>query len=141
MRLLDGHGVFVIWQGTWNQGPVSIISDEVTSVDESLIVDVSHEESDKDGEEDNAFENHESELQSTIVFKCIGATRENSYQVALKKARDLLENGEEVPVVMEHEMDNSWDPNAIAFKCLIDDSYARIGYVVREVAEEVLGKR
>ena len=86
--------MFVTLQGTWNQGPVSCISDEVTSVDKSLIVHASDKKSDKDREEDNVHDNDEAEVRSTTLFKCIGATKENAYQVTLKKARALLENEE-----------------------------------------------
>ena len=35
-----------------------------------------------------------------------------------------------VPVELEPEPDNFWDPNAIAFMCCTDQKWIRIGYIV-----------
>lgn len=73
----------------------------------------------------------------TLAFKCIGVTRETGYQVSLKAARDLIESGQDVPVKLEAEPSNKWDPNALSFKCLLNDEHVRIGYVVKELLDEV----
>ena len=39
---------------------------------------------------------------------------------------------------MEPEPDNIRDPFAIAFKCLHNGHFVRIGYVVKEISQEVL---
>ena len=137
MRLLDGCGVFVIWKWTWSSGPVSQTSDKVTTVNESILEDSDEEAECITHDVEEEIEEHPDEEKSTLVFKCIGATRETTYQDALERVRDLMECGEVVPVKIEPEPSNVWDPNAIAFKCMIDNSYVRIGYVIREVVTEV----
>ena len=112
-------------------------SEEVTSVDDSFCGN-DLENVEPDGTEGSPPDVSEDTKPHTVIFKCIGATRDDSYQAALKAARDKMESGEDVPVIMEPEPENIWDPNAIAFKCLLDGHYLRIGYVVREISQEVL---
>ena len=138
MRLLNGTGVFVIWTWQWEHGTVTATSEEVTSVYDS--VDDSFCDNDLEIVEPEGSPPDVSKdtKPHTVIFKCIGATRDDSYQAALKAARDKMESGEDVPVIMEPEPENIRDPNAIVFKCLLDGHYVRIGYVVREISQEVL---
>ena len=67
----------------------------------------------------------------TVIFKCIGSNREESYQFALRKSKQLLKSG------LRPEPTNPKDSQAIAFVCLIDGKWEKIGYVVREALSDV----
>jgi len=75
----------------------------------------------------------------TVTFKCIGATRSNESQDALKRVLDLRDSGVQVPVQVCREPSNPVDSRAIAFQCKLNSKWITIGYVVRE-ALEVLHK-
>ena len=62
-----------------------------------------------------------------IVFKCIGAVRDQGQQKALEQAFIARQNEETVPVKIEPEPTN---PKAICFKCLLGGMWCRIGYIV-----------
>ncbi len=53
----------------------------------------------------------------TVTFKCIGATRSNDSQDALKKVVRLRDSGLQVPVNIVCEPRNPVDARAIAFRC------------------------
>lgn len=72
-----------------------------------------------------------------VTFKCIGATRDDGHQLALRTAKGLITSGHTVPVKLCPEPSNPFDAKAIAFTCCIDGQWQRIGYVVREVLDEV----
>ena len=73
----------------------------------------------------------------TVTFKVIGCTKERQYQSVLSWAQNLIEQGHIVQVQLAPEYNNPYDPNAVAFQCLKDGKFQRIGYVVKEVASEV----
>ena len=74
-----------------------------------------------------------------IVFKCIGAVRDEGQQKALEQTFIARRNGETVPVKIEPEPTNPYDSKAIkfCFKCFVGGMWCRIGYIVREVLDEV----
>ena len=73
----------------------------------------------------------------TVIFKCIGAVRDESSQATLCAARDRLSKGYTVPVRITPEPTNIYDSKAIAFVCEIDLKWKRVGYVVKEILNEV----
>lgn len=73
----------------------------------------------------------------TVVFKCIGCTRDQQSQQILQEVSQKLENDEEVLVNLYPEPDNKFDNKAIAFKCFIRGEWHRIGYVVKEALVDV----
>ena len=73
----------------------------------------------------------------TVVFKCIGCTRDQQSQQILQEVSQKLENDEEVLVNLYPEPDNKFDNKAIAFKCFIRGEWHRIGYVVKEALADV----
>ena len=74
----------------------------------------------------------------TVVFKCISVTKEKKYQDTLKYANKRLNDDDvKLPVKLQPELDNKWDSKAIAFMCQDNLGWQRIGYVVREVTDEV----
>ena len=73
----------------------------------------------------------------TVIFKCIGVTKEKRYQDTLKYARKKLDDGIKLPVKFQPEPDNKHDSKAIAFMCQDNSGWQRIGYVVSEITDEV----
>ena len=76
----------------------------------------------------------------SLVFKCIGSTKDQKYQRALQDARDLIyTKSQTVPVKLVHEDNNPYDTQALAFVCQIRGKHHTIGYVVSELLDEVHG--
>ena len=73
----------------------------------------------------------------TVVFKCIGCTKELCYQELLVLANQKRKKGEDIPVKLEKEPSNLYDNNAIAFMCLVENNWEWIGYVVSEALTDV----
>ncbi len=73
----------------------------------------------------------------TIVFKCIGASRDSQSQASLRTARGVIASGGTVPVRMRPEPTNIVDSRAIVFECEIEKKWRTIGYVVTEVLDHV----
>lgn len=136
MRLYEGKRVLVVWKWTYD---FTLPSEN----DESCIVEESDKEDDSisadSNSEDNATANsvNISTREHTVVFKCIGATRDKVWQQSLQAARDKREQGEIVPVRLRPEPNNIRDSKAIAFDCCLDGKWMCIGYVVRELLDEV----
>ena len=81
---------------------------------------------------ENEFDSHDEEEQS------IGCVREAEYQNTLCAARDLITQGEFVPVRLNPEPTNIKDARAIAIECnIIKNSGKKIGYVVKELLDDV----
>ena len=87
--------------------------------------------SDTDGEENN------SDRLSTVVLKCIGVTRDASYQESLLSAHRLLNEGKTVPVKLVPEPTNPYDSRAICIQCEIDGKWKIVGYVVKEICDSI----
>ncbi len=81
--------------------------------------------------------NERTEALHTVTFTCIGATRAQSYQKTLLKARDLMDQKEVVLVRLTPEPNNPRDKRATAFQCNVEDTWHTVGCVVRELLEEV----
>ena len=73
----------------------------------------------------------------TVLFKCIGADKEKIYQDVLYMVAKKHGEGINVPVKLQPEPNNKYDNKAVAFMCRTDSGWERIGYVVKEAAEEV----
>ena len=73
----------------------------------------------------------------SVVFKCIGCTKELRYQELLALASQKIKKGEAVPVKPEREPSNPYDCNAIAFMCQAEKDWERIGYVVSEALTDM----
>lgn len=124
LNLLPGDNVFVAYEWIW-------LTDDF--------------DNDGDGTqmaEDDAEENAEDSddcvhVSHTVTFKCIGANRNPNHQTALEAAADDISNGKNVPVRLFHEPNNPNDSMAMAFECLLDGQWKRIGYVIKEVLQEV----
>ena len=74
---------------------------------------------------------------SSVLFKCIGVTRDPMYQSIQSDVRDKMQTGTIIPVKFLPETNNPYDPNAIAFQCWHKNQWSTIGYVVAEICTEV----
>ena len=111
--------VLIVWKWSWEEDDGEA---ETTALSEQ-------EESSESLLSDTEAESH------SLVFKCIGSTKESIYQETLKRATQLQDKGENVPVRVHHEPDNPMDSKAIAFECQIENQWKVIGYVVREALD------
>lgn len=87
--------------------------------------------SQSDAEEDQEVLSNE---QDTVIFKVIGCTKEQKYQDILRRVKY---SEEDIKVTLSPEPANAFNSKAIAFVCLLDGKWQRIGYVVDEILDEV----
>jgi hypothetical protein len=85
-------------------------------------------------EGNSMIESVPAEFIHTVVFKCIGATKDITSQAALRTARERYES---YSVKLTPEPTNIKDSKAICFQCEIDGKWICIGYVVSEILDEV----
>ncbi len=76
-------------------------------------------------------------ISHTVPFKCIGTTKEHSYQDILAEANRLIRTCETVPVRLTPDPSNPINAKAIPFECQINGHWQRIGYAVNEVLDEL----
>lgn len=132
-QVFCGDQVFVIWHWIWLEGgEQSESSSEICSGEEHFSNFGS--ESDRDESED---EPKVPAITHSVIFKCIGVTKEKHYQELLALANRKINNGEAVPVKLQKEPTNCYDSRAIAFMCKADKDWERIGYVVSEALPDV----
>ena len=73
----------------------------------------------------------------TVTFKCIGCTKDSSYQETLARVSQIRNCNENVACKLQPEPNNPADAQAIAFRVYLDERWSTIGYVVREALNEV----
>ena len=105
------HEVLIVWKWSWEDDGEAEPEDQSESLS-------------SDPETDT----------HSLVFKCMGSNKEVRYQETLKKAAELQDKGESIPVWVHPEPDNPVDSKAIAFECQINNE---CGYVVREALPAV----
>ena len=126
----------MIWKWTWVENALDIesnISDET----EECISDsgaLCSDSCNSSGSEDEAVPQP---IIHSVVFKCMGCVKEHRYQEILAIASKRMKDGETVAVKLQEEPDNPFDSSAIAFVCMLEDKWERIGYVVKEVLDPV----
>ena len=139
---------FVIWKWDWldeydddSSGTESRTSIEViseTPSPENSDEEISDEEFyDEEASASTVAIDVQSQVTHTITFKCMGSAKEDRYQESLKQISELRNNEVEVLCRIKPEPNNPYDSKAIAFECKIDGSWKVIGYIVREVLNEV----
>ena len=132
--MLPPHGVTVVWEWEWGEDEDSA-SDVSEESPRSPQQNNPHLHSDLESDSEN-----ESSLPTqthTVTFKCVGSTYDSNAQSALSKASKLVRDGREIPTKLQPEPTNQYDAKAIAFMCLIDDKWQKIGYIVKECLEHV----
>ena len=125
------QGVLVVWEWEWETEDASAGSDCSSDYEENEHIhnpDIQSTDDDSCSDSDVSYQTH------VVTFKCIGTTHHNDAQEALKKV-SMINDKSTVPVELCPESDNPYDSRAIAFKCYVDNSWTRIGYVVREALD------
>jgi len=92
---------------------------------DSVVAPLSQDEHDAQDSSDS--EDVVPNITHTVIFKCIGATKEHRYQELLGLAKQKKIAGETVPVKLEKDPSNPIDSQAIAFVCKADKEWERIG--------------
>lgn len=105
---------------------------ELVETTESAISDEDGEDGQDSEVPSESDECDRSDRLHTVTFKCIGATRDSSHQLALHAALQNIRAGQYVPVRFNPEPDNPVDSTAIAFQCFVQEEWQRMGYIVQE---------
>ena len=132
--------MFVLWDWVWVEDEEDVDRDaSEKSDDEEECNDTDNEDDYGSDKEDDNEESHDGipTITHSIIFKCIGCTKEHCYQAVLIKANEKHRKEESVPVKLEREPNNPYDCNSIAFMCKVEDKWERIGYVVTEALSDV----
>ena len=126
-------GVLVIWKWKW------MIAHESDADDRDEESSPSYQEKTPPNEASDAEDDRHqpSTINHTTTFKVIGCTKEQVYQEILRIVRDSLDQGRNIPVSLVPEPRNPFNSNAIAFTCMVNGKWHRIGYVVNEILNEV----
>ena len=119
--------VFVIWK--WNLWSGEDIEAELTTVDTEC--------ADNDCCEEEEEELEASTVLHSIIFKCIGTTKEEKYQHVLAKAAHARKNNIDVKAQIVPEPHNPVDAKAVAFRIFMENKWERVGYMVTEVLDAV----
>ncbi len=118
----NSSGFLILWD--WVDNEADNVSSTKSSAESNTL------SSGNDVEEDEP-------ILDTVTFKCIGVTRDSSYQDVLKSASSLLREGKTVPVRVESEPFNPFDAKAICFQCLLDSKWTVFAYVIKELCDSV----
>lgn len=121
LKLVDGGKVFVMWKWNMHSGEVS----EAELPDEETIF--------SEDEEPEASASATSLY--SVVFKCVGTTKQGKYQQVLSKAAAAMKRKEEVKARIVPEPNNPFDAKAIAFQIFTGAKWERVGYAVTEVLD------
>ena len=73
----------------------------------------------------------------SVIFKCVGVTKDNHTQEVLAMAVQKLKKQEQVDVRLRKEPNNPKDSHAIAFDFKLITKWERIAYVVKECLDSV----
>ena len=90
-----------------------------------------------DSDNDAAAEISIPVITHSVVFKCIGNLKELQYQEVLALTNKKRKEGVHMPVKLEREPSNLVDARAIAIMCSVNDTWKRIGYIVKEALDDV----
>ena len=125
------QGVVVIWEWCW-MDEVDHVSETSSEAMHELTASI-----DSVSGSEVTMGSPEPAVVHTITFKCIGCTRDEDSQKALKEISLKLDDEEEVKVRLQPEPENKFDSKAIAFQAFISDEWHRIGYIVKEALDDV----
>lgn len=119
--------VFVIWKWSWEDAA------NLTANEES---DQQSSEDSLEEDENNLPESPQSQSHS-VVFKCVGVNKTVIAQEVLAESAKKLKKGEPMDVRLRLEPTNPKDSRAIAFDCKQGEKWEPIGYVIKEVLDDV----
>ena len=126
-KCFEGDKIFVLWEWYWIED-----SSIASSVSNSPMPS---DDNSSSSDDDNSVP----AITHSVIFKCMGVTKEKWYQDTLKYAKQQLDNGIQLPLKLQPEPDNKCDSKAIAFMCQDNLGWLRIGYVLHELTNEVHG--
>ena len=130
--------VFILWKWEWEEKHFT----EADGSSSSCSGHITDESEGSDGSkkvEDNETEQHVDDIKHSVVFKCVGVTKNAHSQKLLAEISKKLRNQENVPVRLQPEPTNPKDSCAIVFECDLTSNHTwkPIGYVVREALQDV----
>ena len=129
------EGVYLIWKWDWIMPTRPLAGDVTPPIYNGSECESVHDHTD---EEENGEQADDEPAHHTVLFKCIGATRDQRQQTALERTNELLREKKDVTVALFPEPTNPVDSKAIAIKCELDNSqWHRIGYIVHEALDDV----
>ena len=131
-QLFKDQIAFVIWNCTWIDEEDD--SDRDVNVD---CLDESRNDVEQTEEDESTDDEYIPHITHSVIFKCIGVSKEKWYQEILALSSQKLHNKEVVPVQLHKEPENKKDSKPIAFMCKVDTTWERIGYVVKEALDKV----
>ncbi len=134
---LMSNNVFVIWNWIWLEPENDEDEDATTRSVESDIESNVNKDVIDDKEREELGETESRSITHSVVFKCIGASRDPNCQEVLAWASHQIREGKHVEVRLQPEPTNMFDSLAIQFVLKMNDSWNRIGYVVREALDAV----
>ena len=133
------EGVDLVWKCDWIMPLLTLAGDITPPMNGGSECESGrdHEEhTDESGQEDHEKQTDDELAHYTVLFKCIGTTRDHRQQAALERANELLQAKKDDTVALVPEPTR--DAKAIAIKCLLDNSqWHRIGYIVCEALDDV----
>ena len=135
---LRENQVFVIWKWKWYDPDSGCNSeDETRSVSYDAECENSSEETTPGHTFDDGGNMGIPYITHSVVFKCIGVTRDPKLQEILSLVSRQLKDEKEVEVQLKPEPTNPVDSCAIMFVCKLNNKWHKIGYVVREALDAV----
>ena len=130
--------VFVMWKWTWLDECSSDGEEDVAKLSDEDAAELSDEDAaELSDEHDQDTNNAIPAITHSVIFKCMGSTKEHEYEEALALAKRKMNDGIGIAVKLEKEPHNPVDAKAIAFVIDLDGTWKRIGYVMSELLEEV----
>ena len=133
---LPPQGVHLVWNWKWKGYDSS--SSGGTNIDH--VSETSFEDDDPHHNphmRSPSVESCTSPQTHTVRFKCVGGNYDVNAQETLSQVTKLLRRGIEVPVTIIPEPNNQFDSKAIYFLCKVNDTWHKIGYIVREALDDV----
>ena len=119
-------GFRVIWD--WTECSADSSTDETSNHNDDCL-----------STDSNIADSHDATRRiSSVCFKCVGVTRDPSYQHVLCQAFRERRDGRSVAVRLTPEPTNPYDSHAVAFECEIAGCWRVFGYVVKELSDYVL---
>ena len=132
-----GEQVLVLWNWKWQDSAPRAPEDDNSDGKNSDVGCCSDSEGCEADTESDGDDFDSTLITHSVVFKCVGVTKDNHLQEILAMAAQKLKKQEQVDVRLRKEPNNPKDSRAIAFECKLISKWERIGYVVKEALDSV----